>query len=173
MRAVKLFLVLFAFFILQGTVMQVFSPSWFGFDFISVPHFVLIAVIMIGLFFDRAHAVWYGILFGLFIDLVYTNILGVYAFCIPLVAYLLSYLARVFHLYLIIVFFIGIIGVAMLELGVYGIYGLIGKATMDIYDYAKWRMLPTIVVNGVFLLIIFYPLRRLLLGMKLNQTEDR
>jgi len=152
--------------------MQVFSPSWFGFDFVSVPHFVLIGTILIGLFFDRSHAVWYGILFGLFIDLIYTNVLGVYAFCIPLTAYLLSYLARVFHLYLIIVFFIGLIGVTMLEFEVYGIYGLIGKVTMDFIDFLKWRMLPTLIVNGVFLLIIFYPLRHLLLGMKLYQSED-
>ena len=172
MRTVKLFLVLFAFFIFQGTVMQVFTPEWFGYHFVSVPHFVLCAVIMIGLFYDRSHAVWYGLLFGLFTDLIYTNVLGVYAFCIPLTAYLLSYLARVFHLYLIIVFFIAIIGVAMLEFEVFAIYGLIGKVTMNLLDFIELRLLPTLIVNGAFLIIIFYPLRRLLLGMKIYQTEE-
>lgn len=172
MREVKLFLFLFVFFILQGTVMQVFTPSWFGYHFVVVPHFVLIGVIMIGLFYDRAHAVWYGILFGLLDDLIYTTILGVYAFCIPLTAYLLSYLAKAFHLYLVIVFFIALIGVTMLEFEVYGIYGLIGKITMNFMDFIDWRILPTLVVNGVFLLIVFYPLRRLLINIKSYQTEE-
>jgi len=32
--------------------------------------------------------------------------------------------------------------------------------------------MPTLVVNGVFLLIIFYPFRRLLLRMALEQTDE-
>jgi rod shape-determining protein MreD len=171
-RAVKLFLVLFVFFILQGTVMQVFSPQWFGLNFVVVPHFVLIAAVMIGLFYDRTQAVWYGLTFGFLDDIIYSNILGVYAFCIPLTAYLLSYLAKIFHLYLIIVFFIALIGVTLLEFEVYGMYGLIGKITMNPLDFANLRILPTLVVNGVFLLIVFYPLRRMLLGIKSFQTED-
>jgi len=172
MKTVKLFLVLFIFFILQGTVMQVFSPAWFGLHFVSIPHFVLMGTIMVGLFYDRTQAVWYGLFFGFLIDLIYTNVWGVYAFCISLTAYVLSYLARVFHLYLIIVFFIGLAGVVLLELEVYGIYGLIGKITMGFSDYLEWRLMPTLVVNGVFLLIIFYPFRRLLLRMALEQTDE-
>lgn len=172
MRAIKLFLVLFVFFILQGTVMQIFSPTYFGADFVSVPHFVLIGIIMIGLFYDRTHAVWYGVFFGLLDDIIYSNIWGVYGFCISLTAYLLSHLARIFHLYLIIVFFITLIGVTMLEFEVYGIYGLIGKITMNPLEFLEWRIFPTLIVNGVFLLIVFYPLRHMLLGIKSFQTED-
>ncbi len=152
--------------------MQVFSPAWFGLHFVSVPHFVLMGTIMVGLFYDRTQAVWYGLFFGFLIDLIYTNVWGVYAFCISLTAYVLSYLARVFHLYLIIVFFIGLAGVMLLELEVYGIYGLIGKITMGFSDYLKWRFMPTLVVNGVFLLITFFPFRRLLLRMALEQTDE-
>jgi len=60
----------------------------------------------------------------------------------------------------------------LLELEVYGIYGLIGKITMGFSDYLEWRLMPTLVVNGVFLLIIFYPFRRLLLRMALEQTDE-
>lgn len=146
--------------------MQVFSPQRLGFHFTAVPHFVLIGVLLIGLFYSRSAAVWYGVIFGFMLDLIYTDILGVYAFCIALSAYLLSLLSRLFHLYIIIVFFIGLACVALLEFGVYGMYGLIGKASLDMMDFAKWRLIPTLILNGVFMIIIFYPMRRMLVAMK-------
>jgi rod shape-determining protein MreD len=170
-REVKLFFILFVLFLLQGTVMQVFSPAWFGWHFSAIPHFVLIAILLIGLFYDRTRAVWYGLTFGFLIDVVYTNVLGVYAFCIALTGYLFSLLSRIFHLYLVVVVLIGILAVACLEFEVYGIYGLIGKAPEPLDHFLQWRLVPTLVLNGAFLILIFYPFRRMLVSMRSHKID--
>lgn len=172
LKHVKLFLFLFFLFIIQGTVMTVFSPEWFGYQIAMIPHFVMVVVIYIAIFVNRGLALKYGIIFGLMIDLIYTSVLGVYGFGIGLTVYLISYLSKVFHMNLIVVLFVCMVGVSLLECEVYGIYSLIGLAKQPFLSFVEGRLPPTAILNGVFSIIVFYPLRRYLLTMDADSTEE-
>lgn len=172
MKQLKLFLILFLLFILQGTIFTVFSPQWFGVNLAIVPHFVMVAVLFIALFISKGFALRYGIIFGFLIDLVYTNVLGVYAFCITVTVYLLSYLSKLFHLNIFVVFLLTLLGTGLLEIEVYCIYSLIGLANEPILHFLKNRLWMTALLNGVFALIFFFPLRRFMLTIETNYTEE-
>ncbi|MFC7393192.1 rod shape-determining protein MreD [Scopulibacillus cellulosilyticus] len=172
MNHVKLFLILFVLFLIQGTVMTVFSPEWFGFNMAVIPHFILVAVMLIAFFLNRGTAVKYGVVFGFLIDIIYTNVWGVYAFCIAFTAYLMSYLTKVFHMNLIVVLFISMIGVCFLELEVYGIYSIVGLTNVPFVHFLEFRLPPTAALNGVFTIIAFYPMRRFLGRMREGTVEE-
>jgi rod shape-determining protein MreD len=168
----KLFLILFCFFILQETVFQIFTPQWFGYNFQAIPHLVLIAICFVGLFFSRSIGLQYAVLFGLLLDMTSSNILGVYAFCIGITTYLLSMLARWIQLNLIVVLLLMLVAVTMVEIEVYGIYSLLHKVNMSFQTLLVWRLPPTLILNGCFTILLFYPFRRFLLQLVPDQPEE-
>lgn len=172
MKQVKLFLILFLLFILQGTILTVFSPQWFGVKLAIVPHFVMVVVLLVGLFVNKGKGLRYGILFGFLIDMTYTSVLGVYAFCMGVTVYFLSYLAKVFHLNIFVVFLLTLLGVGLLEIEVYGVYSLIGLADEPFMAFLKNRLWMTALLNGVFALIFFFPLRRFMLSIETGYSEE-
>lgn len=152
--------------------MTVFSPEWFGYHLMIIPHFVFAAVMLVAFFLNQGTAVKYGAVFGFLIDIIYTNVWGVYAFCIAFTAYLLSYLTKIFHMNLFVVFIISMIGVCLLELEVYGIYSIVGLTNIPFVHFLEYRLPPTAVLNGVFTIIAFYPLRRFLERMREETIEE-
>lgn len=172
MKPFKLFLILFLLFIFQGTLFTVFSPQWFGVKLAIVPHFVMVAVLFVGLFVNRGMALRYGLILGFLIDIVYTNVLGVYAFCMGVTVYLLSFLPKLFHLNVFVVFIISLLGVSLLEIEVYFIYSLIGLAQEPFLSFLSNRLWQTALLNGVFALIIFVPYRRFLLTLEMGYSEE-
>ncbi len=172
MKQVKLFLILFLLFILQGTIFTVFSPQWFGVDLAIVPHFVMVTILFIALYINKSYALRYGIIFGFLIDLIYTNVLGVYAFCIAVTVYFLSYLSKLFHLNIFVVFLLTIFGTGLLELEIYSIYSLIGLANEPIMHFLKNRLWMTALLNGIFAVIFFFPLRRFMLSVNTGYSEE-
>lgn len=151
--------------------MDVFSAEWFGFQFADVPHFVLIGLVMIAVFHKRSTAIVLAVSFGLLTDIIYTNVLGVYGFCLPITVYLVTGLNRLMHMNIFVIFFMAVFSVAILEMGVYEIYSLIGNVNMDFSHFWTVRMPPVLILNGVALILLFYPLRNLILKLK-NREED-
>ncbi|GGE42676.1 rod shape-determining protein MreD [Pullulanibacillus camelliae] len=161
MKQVKLFIVLLVFLLLQGTVFQVFSLRSFGYNLIAAPHFILIGVLMIGFFYSRTIALRYALIFGFLIDLVYTDVWGVYAFCITITTYVLLLVGKHFNTHIVIILLTAMIATLLLDMEVYGIYTLIGIAKQNFTLYTHQHLAPTLILNSVFTVICFYPLRAL------------
>lgn len=161
MKQLQLFIVLLVLFLLQGTVFQVFSLRSFGYDLVASPYFILIAVLMIGFFYSKTVALYYAVVFGFLIDLVYTDVWGVYAFCITLTSYILLLIGKHFNIHIIVVLLVAIIATFLVDLEVYGIYTLLGIAKQNFIAYIHQHLVPTLILNSGFTVICFYPLRAL------------
>lgn len=172
MKPILLFVIIFCFFLLQGTVFQIFTPAWFGYHFIAIPHLVLIGSCMIGFFFRRSTAVQYAVVFGFLLDITSSNIFGVYAFCLGITTYFLTLLSKWVHLNFFVVFFIVELAIALVEIEVFGIYSLIHKVTMSFQEMLVWRLPPTLILNGCLIILIFFPFRRFLLQLVPDQPEE-
>lgn len=107
----------------------------------------------------------YGVIFGLLYDVVYTEILGVYMFAFPLIAYIAAKVMKWFHTHLVVACFLSMVFISVLEFYVYGIQLLIGKTTMSFEQFYADRLLPTLLVNALFLLVFSYPLKQRLVKM--------
>jgi rod shape-determining protein MreD len=164
----------FIFFIVEGTVMQVFSPEWFGIsDMVLIPRFVIVMILFISFFLKRSTALIYGLIFGFLWDVIYTDLIGVYFFSMTFTAYLIASISKIFHPHLIIALFLSLFGIIILEFQVYGLYTLVGIAELTTDDFLNQRLFPSLILNGVFVILIYYPLRKHFMILKeANHQEN-
>ncbi|WNF35911.1 rod shape-determining protein MreD [Bacillaceae bacterium IKA-2] len=160
-RALLLPLIIFLLFIIEGTVIPVFSPDSFGSEFLIVPRFAFLVVIMGTIFLGRTTGTIYGLALGLLQDVIYTHILGIYIFSMGLIAYLLGFCFsfKVFQKNLILLMVTALFGTILLEYLVYGIHTAVGITDLVHDRFLQERIFPSLLVNSVFL-IIFAPFLR-------------
>lgn len=130
---------------------------------------------LVSFFYDRSKALLYAIIFGLLFDIVYTDIIGVYMFSFPLIVYVISLSMKVLHRNLLVVFFVVLVGISLLEGFVFGILYLVNAANLDWNQFLYDRLFPTLVLNGVFLIVIYYPMKKFLLRVEkwANKENDK
>lgn len=175
MKRFLLPVLLFLAFISESTFVELFPTERFEIDRTFVPRFMMVLIMLTSFFYDRNKAIINAIIFGLLFDIIYTDIIGIYMFSLPIVVYILSYSMKVLHTNLLVVFFVVIIGIALLEIIIYGLYFLVNVVELDWYSFMNNRLFPTLVLNGVFLIIIYYPMRNFLLGLQgmSNKENDK
>ncbi|WLR46133.1 rod shape-determining protein MreD [Halobacillus litoralis] len=88
------------FLIMQGMAMSMLPANLVYSDLLMTPHWILIFLLIIAIFYDKDdtyNAVWYGLPFGLLIDVVYTGVLGVYMITYTLIIYTVHGLNKWLH----------------------------------------------------------------------------
>ncbi|MDE5412447.1 rod shape-determining protein MreD [Alkalihalobacterium chitinilyticum] len=166
MNRILLPLIMLFIFVIEGSLFQVYAPEQYGSDLLYIPRFVVVAIIIIGIFLGKTHAIIYGLIFGLLYDVVYTELLGVYMFCLGFIAYLLS----LSHLYVrrsyTVVVLLTLVAVIIVEYFTFGINSMLNITAMTHDEFLQRRLLSTLGLNFIFSLIILYPLRKYLLYLK-------
>lgn len=160
MRKFLLPLLLLLFFILESIFVELMPPKVFGNEYILVPHFLIIAIILLTVYGPKNYGVLYGFLFGLWFDIVYTEIMGIYVCLFPLVAYICYKLMKVLQTNIVMVTFISILGVALVELGAYEMNVLINRTGMTFATFSMDRLIPTLILNLIFIILTIYPFKK-------------
>jgi rod shape-determining protein MreD len=156
-------------FVLESVFVDLLPSTLFNVDRLFIPHFVMITLIFIVVYYNHLLGLIYAIVFGLFFDIVYTEIIGVYMFAYPIISYVLTKAVKVLQTNIFIISFLSIVGVALLEFYVYGVNLIIGFTDMNITSFLNNRLFSTLVINSVFVIIICYPFKRLL--QRISVTE--
>ncbi|SET70097.1 rod shape-determining protein MreD [Oceanobacillus limi] len=160
MKRVILPLILFILVVLEGVAIEFLPRFLVGNGFLVTPHWVLVTLLLITTFYDLKdtyHSVVYGLIFGLLVDIVYTGTLGVYMFTYAVITYAIHGLMKVLHSNFFVAILVVAVGVALADLTIYAIYLVVGITDMVWQDYLTARMIPTVILNLIFL-IVFYPL---------------
>ncbi|MCO7127948.1 rod shape-determining protein MreD [Sporolactobacillus shoreicorticis] len=160
MKQSKIFILLFLLFLIQGTVMPLFPFNRVGTNIQIVPEFVFIVLLMLTFFGSPNWGLKYAVLFGFLTDIVYASVLGVYAFCLTLTVYLVYAISKWVNMNIAMTVLLTVAGVCMLEFGVYVVYLMIGVTDQQFDLFLQFRLLPTICLNAVFTMLIYYPFRR-------------
>ncbi|WP_010651044.1 rod shape-determining protein MreD [Oceanobacillus massiliensis] len=151
-------LILFLLTILEGVALELLPPDLVKNNMLIVPHWVLAFLIFVAVFYDRDntyHSIVYGLIFGLLIDVVYTGVLGVYMFSYALVLYIVHGLTKLLQGNIYVLLLLGMLGVCLSELSIYLIYTSAGLIDMVFENYLMDRLLPTVLLNLVFILLIY------------------
>ncbi|WP_234402379.1 rod shape-determining protein MreD [Oceanobacillus damuensis] len=151
-------LILFLLTILEGLALELLPPDLVMGNLLIVPHWVFAFLVYMAVFYDKDstyHSVVYALLFGLLIDAVYTGILGVYMFSYALVIYIVHGMKKILHGNFYVLVLLGIVGIFLADLFIYFIYSSIGLVDMVFEDYIVHRMIPTILSNLVFILLLY------------------
>lgn len=148
-------------FVFESLFVQLLPGGAFQSDRILAPHFLLAAILFLTIYGSEKQGLLYGFVFGLLFDIVYTEILGIYLFLFPLVAYLITKMMKVLQTNILLSSLMVLTGIALLELGSYEMNKLIHITSMDFTTFLNLRFIPTLILNAVFIIIVSYPLKRL------------
>jgi rod shape-determining protein MreD len=146
------------FFVFESIFAQMFAGDAFGADKILVPHFMMIFVFFLTMYGSRKMGMLYGAILGLTYDVVYTEILGIYMFLLPFLAYLISKSMKILQNNILIACLTALLFTAVLDMG----FG----------EFAERRLIPTLLLNLAFIIISCYPLKRMIEMLDLQgETE--
>ncbi|ELK45705.1 rod shape-determining protein MreD [Halobacillus sp. ACCC02827] len=146
--------------VMQGMAMSLLPAKLVYSDLLMTPHWILIFLFLVTIFYDKDdtyHAVWYGLVFGLLMDVVYTGVLGVYMITYTLVIYIVHGLNKLVHANFFAASILAVVGVALCDTILYVVYSFVQITSMGWGDYLLLRLLPTLAANMIFF-ILLYPL---------------
>jgi rod shape-determining protein MreD len=150
------------FFIFESIFANLFSGGMFGSDRIFVPRFIMLFIAFLTFYGSKKSGMLYGLILGICYDVVYTEVLGIYTFLLPALAYLISKVMQVLQSNLFIAIFISVFFVGVLEVVDYQMNVLIHFAKMSYPEFALMRLLPTLLLNLAAVIILCFPLRLLI-----------
>jgi len=174
MRHLWLSLTLFLAFLMEGTVLKwIIPPVWQGQVMVST-HFTLVIVLFISLYVNRHLALIHGLAFGLLHDIVYygATMIGTYSFTMGLVGYLTGLVSFRSRGSIVSSMLAITAGHFLFEAIIYGLYRLFqvtGQTPEWIFFH---QMLPSVLINLLFALLLYVPLRKWLESMASESVKD-
>jgi len=170
-RLILPFLLMFCFYC-ESIFVDFLPTGSFGRDWILVPHFLLVLFIIMGISYFRNRALMYAAIFGLLFDIFFTEIVGIYLVLFPIAVYVSAKLAKFLFSNILTALIISIICISLVETIVYGMNTLVLRKNMDLNEFAMIRLVPTLILNAVFFIIIYVPFNRFLLNRKKEELNE-
>ena len=159
MRRVLLPVTFVGLFLFESLFAELWPAELFNRDFIFVPRLLMIGILFLAIYGGKTHGIIYGFIFGLLYDVFYTEIIGVYLYLFPLLAYLTAKLMKALQANLLISSIVTLLGVCVLELAVYEMNFLIHITDMPFAKFVELRLYPTSILNLALTIIVALPLK--------------
>jgi rod shape-determining protein MreD len=157
-------------FVLEGTVVQVVLSGWSDLHLAMVPRFVVVMLIFSALFLGRVQGLIMGLSFGLLYDVVYGSVIGIYAFTMAIVAYFTGLVFKIFQQNIFLILLTVLLALVAFEFMVYGLFLLISVANLSVETFFFEKVLPSLILNMIFALLVAYPARLIL--VEIEQEEN-
>jgi len=162
MRRIVLPIVVLLLFVSESIFVDISPVGHLNTDYVFVPRFLMIIFVFIAVYTDRYQGMLYGFIYGLLFDIVYTGIIGVYMFGMSFIAYLMAKASKALLSNIFVTSLLGVVAVVILEFYVYIINFLIGYTDMQFMMFLQNRLLPTVILNSIFVLLIAFPIKKLI-----------
>lgn len=165
---------LFGIFVMEGSVMKWIIPAVWQERVIVSTHFALIVVLFISLYVNRHLALIYGLVFGLLHDIVYygPTMIGTYSFAMGLVGYLTGLFSLRSRGNILSSMAMITMGAFLFEAILYGLYRLFQVTRVTPQWAFSHEMLPSVLINLLFALLVYVPLRKWLEDMPSYTEKD-
>lgn len=149
----------------DGIIASVFSTQLYTATSDMVPRLIIICIILFSFYVDRKYMIFFGILFGLLYDSYYVGILGLYTSLFPIIIYLSDKMRKILNPNLLVLVMILIIHISLVETLLYGFYSVIDLTAIDFSLFLANRLGPTLLLNSIFLLVLYYPVKKLAIAI--------
>lgn len=161
-------IIIFAFiqfvaFFLDGSISQMFSSMLFNYPNEMVTCITLLWLVLATFFaqFSIYKIVFWAALMGIMFDVYYTGLLGVYVFIYPLVVYISKVVYDTMPRNLLSGLMVYFIDVTMVVGMGYFANVLVGVTTIDFIMFLANILAPTLVINLIFLVLLYFPVESL------------
>lgn len=149
-------------FLLDGLLTAIFSAQFLEGTKTMTPRLIVLVLILMSFYIPRSRMLVYGVVFGLIYDSYYVGILGVYVLLFPLIIYLTEKLKKILNPNPIVIGMMVIINISLIETYLYLFYQMLGYTTINWATFLADRLGPTLLLNLVLFIIVFYPLKRII-----------
>ncbi len=163
-------LTLLLLFLLEGTILQVVSPTAWGLPWQAVPRFALVGAILVSFFLGRREGLYYGLGIGFLQDILYGHIIGVYSLTMMVACYFAGLVVLLFQRNLAVVFVTVCLVLFGHEWLLYSLYRLFSTSPVDVQWVISNQILPSVGCNFVFAVLIYLPLSRLCEAVDLRKS---
>ncbi|MTD29685.1 rod shape-determining protein MreD [Planomicrobium sp. YIM 101495] len=154
-------------------VFGLLSPLQFGGEaYTIVPRFLLMYLIFVAIYYDRKHAMYYGLFFGLLYDVFFIDIIGLYSFLYPAIALVAGSVVRSIHKNLAVATGLALILTALFEFVLYQFFLLISLTSLPVDFFLVHRLMPTIIANSIFLIMLGWTFK-LAINARLLERDRR
>jgi rod shape-determining protein MreD len=172
-RRSLIWLLLIFMFIIETTVFHWIIPAgWQEYLNIS-PHFVLTCILFVALYSHRHLALILGLAFGLLQDVTYYgHMIGPFSFGMGLTGYLTGLMFRRGSVSFLFAMFVMAFSLFYFELIIYGIYRLFNIADEPLDWVLMFQVLPSLLFNLLFALLIYIPVRYLIERMDYRREGE-
>jgi len=160
MRKIYIPLILFFLVVLEGVSQELLPEIIISSKTLIVSHWVFIFLILIASFFDENNSFYsivFAVIFGLLIDVIYSDILGIYMFSYTIAIFIYHQMLRYFQANFIMTLLLTVISLFLVDNMIYLLYLSIGKISLSWVNYSIYRLIPTILANIIFF-IVLYPI---------------
>ncbi|HCN61470.1 MULTISPECIES: rod shape-determining protein MreD [Mammaliicoccus] len=127
----------------------------FNETFIVVPRLTFLYLLIIAVYKNPKVAIILAIVTGIFTDIYFGGIYGVYTFGYTIFVIMMDKLFKVFYRDILMMVILLICSVVLLEIWVMIFYGFLGIASINIIQIILFRFIPTVFFNLICLIIIF------------------
>lgn len=155
------------------TKFSLFSPIDFhGNLTYLVPRFLIIYLIFLSIYYDRRKAMWYGLVFGLLYDIFYIDIIGLYTFLYPFICFIAGSTVKYIHQHLVVTTTLSLVLVAVLEILLHQFFVLIQFTDLSFAEFLNYRLVPTMIANSIFLIMLGWTFKYLLEARVLEKANQ-
>ena len=126
----------------------------FNETFIIVPRLTFLYLLIIAVYKNPKVAIILAIVTGIFTDIYYGGIYGVYTFGYAIFVIMMDKLFKVFYRDILMMVILLISSVVLLEIWVMVLW-VLGIASINIGQIILFRLIPTVIFNLICLIIIF------------------
>ncbi|UXU85000.1 rod shape-determining protein MreD [Mammaliicoccus sciuri] len=142
-------------FYLDSLLTRLSPLNLFNETFIIVPRLTFLYLLIIAVYKNPKVAIILAIVTGIFTDIYYGGIYGVYTFGYAIFVIMMDKLFKVFYRDILMMVILLIFSVVLLEIWVMIFYGFLGIASINIGGIILFRLIPTVIFNLICLIIIF------------------
>ncbi|MDX8046567.1 rod shape-determining protein MreD [Gracilibacillus sp. S3-1-1] len=143
--------------IIEGVVANTRLP-FINDEWVIVSHFLFMFLIYVTMFFEKDttyYAIILSVVFSLIIDVVYTDILGVYLFIYTVILYAIRGLMKVLQANFLIAFIMTAFGVIATDIFSFFLYNIIQVHEDSWSMYLYERLIPTTIWNVIIGLVLY------------------
>jgi len=168
-----IWLLIFIVFILEGTLIHWLIPTdWYN-GLQVAPHFVLVLVLFVSMNRNRHLGLFFGLMFGLMHDIVYASpMIGPHSFSMGLAAYSAGVIAKRLKVTMISSLFMISFFIVIYDVANFSLYSMFRVIDIPFGTTFTDFIMPTLLFNLLFAVIIYVPARRWLESNHAQREEE-
>ncbi|GGI40233.1 rod shape-determining protein MreD [Mammaliicoccus stepanovicii] len=142
-------------FFLDSLLTRLSPVHLFNETFVIVPRLTFLYILIIAVYKNPKIAIILAIVTGMFTDIYYGGVYGIYTFGYTIFVIMMDKLFKVFYRDILMMVILLIFSVFLLEIWTMVFYVVLGVTSFDLGHIVIFRFVPTLIFNLLCLIVIF------------------